>query len=96
MSGWDTGSSDEVELSKQVLTPTMLRLGSLEIETTYLGGNHTGQATWILWNAKEPHLIGLLRKSELGYVFEQTTSQGVMVHRDVSFNRVRRALETGR
>lgn len=96
MSSWDTSPSGEVELSRQVLMPAVIKVGDRDIETTFLGGNDVGQPTWVLWNAEEPYLIGLLRKSEMGYIFEQRTSQGVMVHQDVSFKRVQRALLSGR
>lgn len=96
MNNWDPSPSTEVELSRQELVPAMIQIGELEIETTFLGGNSSGQPTWVLWNANEPYLIGLLRKSEMGYIFEQRTSQGVMMHRDVSFKRVQRALLSGR
>lgn len=87
--------SGEVVLSKQPMVPTMHRFGGRDIETTYLGDNAFGQPTWVLWNPEEPYLIGVLRQGQIGYTFEQRTSQGVMLHEDVSFKRVQRALISG-
>ncbi len=85
----DTGS---VALSKNKLMPVVQRIGSRNIEITYLGKNSEGLPTWIMWNAAEPHLIGLLRQGRMGYHFEQRTSSGVMLHENISLSRVQRAL----
>ena len=91
----EQSGSGEVVLSRQVMVPTVLRIGNRDIETTFLGNNAFGQPTWVLWNPEEPYLIGMLRQGQIGYTFEQRTSQGVMLHEDVSFKRVQRALLSG-
>jgi len=95
MSEMEQSGSGEVVLSRQVMVPTVLRIGNRDIETTFLGNNAFGQPTWVLWNPEEPYLIGMLRQGQIGYTFEQRTSQGVMLHEDVSFKRVQRALLSG-
>lgn len=85
----------EVTLSKRPMVPIMQKIGGRDIESTFLGDNAFGQPTWVLWNPREPYLIGILRQGQLGYTFEQRTSHGVMLHEDVSFKRVQRALVTG-
>ena len=85
----------EVVLPDQQLVPTILRIGNRDIESTFLGENAFGEPTWVLWNAETPYLVGLLRRGQLGYTFEQRTSHGVMLHEDVSFRRVQAALTSG-
>ncbi|MBO1901751.1 hypothetical protein J4H92_07265 [Leucobacter weissii] len=87
--------SNEITLSTRALVPTLHRIGNREIEATFLGNNTHGQPTWVLWNADEPYLIGVLRQGKMGFTFEQRTSAGVEIHEDVSFKRVRRALDRG-
>lgn len=72
--------------------PSMQRIGARDIEITFLGPNAQGQPTWVMWNASEPHLIGLLSQGRIGYHFEQRTSSGVFVHENISLARVQRAL----
>ncbi len=72
--------------------PGVQRIGSRDIEITFLGENARGQATWILWNASEPHFIGILSKAPMGYNFEQRTSTGVLLHENISLTRLQRAL----
>jgi len=108
MSGWDQSQSNqgaepaqsrdsaEVVLSKQQYVPVMMKVGDREIESTFMGDNAFGEPTWMLWNPEMPYLIGLLRQGQIGYTFEQRTSEGVMLHEDVSFRRVQAALTTGR
>ncbi len=81
-----------VALSTDVLVPSVQRIGRHDIEITFLGNNAYGQPTWIMWNASDPHLIGMLSQSRMGYHFEQRTSSGVLVHENISLNRVQRAL----
>lgn len=95
MSEREQSDSGEVVLSKQEMVPAIIRVGGREIETTFLGENAFGQPTWVMWNPEEPYLIGLLRQGQLGYTFEQRTSQGVLLHEDVSFKRVQKALLSG-
>ena len=95
MSETEQSGSGEVVLSRQEMVPAIIRVGNREIETTFLGDNALGQPTWLMWTPEEPYLIGLLRQGQLGYTFEQRTSQGVMLHEDVSFKRVQRALLSG-
>lgn len=95
MSEQGNSEAGEVVLSKQAMVPIVHRIGGRDIETTFLGDNAFGQPTWVLWNSEEPYLIGLLRQGQIGYTFEQRTSQGVMLHEDVSFKRVQRALISG-
>ncbi|MBK0417759.1 hypothetical protein JD276_01740 [Leucobacter sp. CSA1] len=81
-----------VVLSTQRMVPTVQRFGDRDIEVTFLGNNTFGQPTWILWNAREPYLIGILRQGRIGFTFEQRTSQGVMLHEDISLTRLQRAI----
>ena len=81
-----------VALSTERLTPRIQKIGSQEIEITFLGPNAAGQPTWIMWNANEPFLIGMLSQGKMGYHFEQRTSSGVQKLENISLNRVRRAL----
>lgn len=67
-----------------LLVPKIERIGQRDIEVTYLGVNSSAEATWILWNASEPELIGLLRQSDKGFVFEQRTSVGSLMHNNLS------------
>lgn len=76
----------------QRLVPVKHRLGEREIEVTFLGNNSSGEPTWILWNATEPLLIGVLRQGKIGYTFEQRTSAGAMVYENLSQPRVQRML----
>jgi len=84
--------SGDVTLSTRAMVPSMQRVGNREIEVTYLGNNTQGRPTWILWNASEPYLIGMLIQGKLGFNFEQRTDQGVMLHENISLQRVQRAL----
>jgi len=79
-------------LSTRAMVPTVQRFGSREIEITFLGNNTHGQPTWILWNPREPYLIGLLRQGKLGFTFEQRTDHGVMLHEGISLARLQRAI----
>ena len=81
-----------VALSTERLTPHIQRIGTQEIEVTFLGPNIHGQPTWIMWNSKEPHLIGMLSQGKMGYHFEQRTGRGVQRLENISLNRVQRAL----
>lgn len=92
MSEMQQTRNGSVALSKDVLVPTVQRIGRNDIEITYLGTNSAGQATWIMWNADDPHLIGMLSQGKMGYHFEQRTSTGVMLHENISLSRVQRAL----
>lgn len=84
--------SDNVTLSTRAMVPSVQRVGSREIEITFLGNNTKGQPTWVLWNPLEPYLIGMLIQGKLGFHFEQRTGQGVMLHENISLQRVQRAL----
>lgn len=84
--------SGDVTLSTRALVPSMQRIGNREIEFTYLGNNSKGQPTWVLWNPLEPLLIGMLCQGKLGFTFEQRTDHGVMLHENISLQRVQRAL----
>ncbi len=86
--------SDSLEpiFGTQRLVPVLQRMGDREIEVTFLGDNARGEPTWVLWNPKEPLLIGVLRQGDLGYTFEQRTSVGPMVHENLSGQRVQRML----
>lgn len=86
-----TGSAI-VALSTDRLMPRVQRIGDRDIEITFLGPNANGLPTWIMWNADEPHLIGMLSQGKIGYNFEQRTSSGVLVHEGITLNRVQRAL----
>ncbi|MBC9943848.1 hypothetical protein ICL81_04815 [Leucobacter sp. cx-328] len=79
-------------LSTDRLQPRIQRIGSQDIEITFLGPNTNGQPTWIMWNANEPHLIGMLMQGKMGYHFEQRTSVGVDRFENMSLNRVQRVL----
>ena len=81
-----------VVLSTQRMVPRMQRIGNREIEITFLGNNSLGQPTWILWNPDEPYLIGVLSQGKLGFTFEQSTDQGVMLLEDISLRRLQRAI----
>lgn len=84
--------SRDVTLSTRAMVPSVQRVGDREIEITYLGNNTYGQPTWVLWNPLEPFLIGMLIQGKLGFNFEQRTDQGVMLHENISLQRVQRAL----
>lgn len=84
--------SDEVTLSTRAMVPSVQRIGNREIEITFLGNNAQGQPTWLLWNPLEPYLVGMLVQGKLGFTFEQRTGQGVMLHENISLQRVQRAL----
>ncbi|NLB46389.1 MAG: hypothetical protein GX814_01310 [Microbacteriaceae bacterium] len=84
--------SGEVTLSTRAMVPSMQRVGNREIEVTFLGNNTHGQPTWVLWNPNEPYLIGMLIQGKLGFDFEQRTDSGVMLHENISLQRVQRAL----
>lgn len=84
--------SNDVTLSTRAMVPSTQRVGSREIEVTFLGNNTHGQPTWLLWNPLEPYLIGMLVQGKLGFNFEQRTDQGVMLHENISLQRVQRAL----
>lgn len=79
-------------LPTQSLVPHIQQFGEREIEVTYLGENTHGRPTWIMWNPREPHLIGLLTQGRLGFDFEQRTSDGVFFHENISLTRLNRAL----
>ena len=81
-----------VALSTDRLIPHVQRIGQQEIEFTFLGPNRQGQPTWIMWNANEPFLIGMLSQGKMGYHFEQRTGEGVQRLENISLNRVQRAL----
>jgi len=87
----ETGTGG-VTLSHDVLMPSVQRIGGREIEITFLGRNAQGQLTWILWNASDPYLIGMLCQGKMGFNFEQRTTSGVMLHENITLNRVQRAL----
>lgn len=84
--------SDDVTLSTRAMVPSVQRVGNRQIEITYLGNNTHGQPTWVLWNPLEPYLIGMLIQGKLGFNFEQRTGQGIMLHENISLQRVQRAL----
>ena len=84
--------SSDVKLSTRAMVPSMQRVGDRNIEVTFLGNNTHGQPTWLLWNPLEPFLIGMLVQGKLGFNFEQRTDQGVMLHENISLQRVQRAL----
>lgn len=92
MSEMQQGASGGVALLRDTLMPSVQRIGNRDIEITFLGTNAFGQPTWIMWNASEPHLIGMLCQGKMGYNFEQRTSSGVMLHENISLSRVQRAL----
>ena len=84
--------SGDVTLSTRAMVPSVQRVGNREIEITFLGNNTHWQPTWVLWNPLEPYLIGMLIQGKLGFNFEQRTDQGVMLHENISLQRVQRAL----
>ncbi|MBL3686264.1 hypothetical protein D3248_04760 [Leucobacter zeae] len=92
MSEVQQSSKGGVALSRDALSPDVQLIGSREIEVTFLGTNAYGQPTWIMWNASEPYLIGMLSQGKMGYHFEQRTSSGVLLHENISLSRVQRAL----
>lgn len=79
-------------LTTRAMVPEVQRVGTRDIEITFLGNNTFGEPTWVLWNPAEPFLIGVLRQGKLGFTFEQRTSQGVMIHEGISLSRIQRAL----
>ncbi|WP_427870797.1 hypothetical protein [Leucobacter luti] len=92
MSKLQQSGNGDVALSRETLAPSVQRIGGRDIEITFLGRNAAGQPTWIMWNAAEPYLIGMLCQGKMGYHFEQRTSSGVLVHENISLSRVHRAL----
>ena len=92
MSEMQQTGNGSVALSTDALVPSVQRIGGRDIEITFLGTNASGQPTWIMWNASDPHLIGMLSQGKMGYHFEQRTSSGVLVHENISLGRVQRAL----
>lgn len=84
--------SSGVTLTTRAMVPSLQQVGNRNIEITYLGNNAKGQPTWIMWNATEPYLIGMLCQGKLGFTFEQRTDHGVMFHENISLQRVQRAL----
>lgn len=84
--------NDVVALSTERLMPTVQRIGARDIEFTFLGPNSDGQPTWVMWNANEPYLIGVLRQGKIGYTFEQRTTDGPLLLEGISLQRVQRAL----
>lgn len=92
MSEMQQPGNGSVALSTDRLMPSVQRIGNRDIEVTFLGKNSSGMPTWIMWNATEPHLIGMLCQGRMGYNFEQSTSSGVMLHENISLSRVQRAL----
>ena len=92
MSNAQSDGALEPIFGTQRLVPVKERLGDREIEVTFLGNNANGEPTWILWNAREPLLIGVLRQGKIGYTFEQRTSVGPMIHENLSKPRVQRML----
>ncbi|MFA5606135.1 MAG: hypothetical protein WDA07_02920 [Leucobacter sp.] len=92
MSEMQQTGAGSVALSTERLMPSVQRFGGREIEITFLGPNQYGQPTWVMWNPTEPYLIGLLSQGRIGYHFEQRTDSGVLVHENISLQRVQRAL----
>ena len=92
MSEMQQADNGGVVLSTQRMVPTVQRFGNRSIEITFLGNNTHGQPTWILWNPSEPYLIGVLSQGKIGFRFEQSTDQGVMLHEDISLRRLQRAI----
>lgn len=92
MSEMQHTSNGAVGLPTRRMVPMVQQFGKREIEMTFLGNNSHGQPTWILWNPAEPYLIGVLSQGKIGFNFEQSTSQGVMLHEGISLSRVQRAL----
>lgn len=84
--------NDVVALSTERLMPSVQRIGAREIEFTFLGPNSAGQPTWVMWNAEDPYLIGMLSQGKIGYTFEQRTTDGPMLLEGISLQRVQRAL----
>ncbi|PRI11394.1 hypothetical protein [Leucobacter massiliensis] len=93
MNEMQQAGNGSVALSRETLTPSVQRIGGRDIEITFLGNNSRGLPTWIMWNADEPYLIGMLCQGRMGYHFEQRTSSGTMLHENISLSRVQRALE---
>ena len=87
-----TQQTGELSLSRREMVPATQRVGARELEVTFLGNNTQGHPTWILWNPQEPYLIGVLIQGTLGFNFEQRTDQGVLLHENVSLQRLQRAL----
>lgn len=87
-----TGVQETAPLPTERMVPQVQTMGNRDIEVTFLGLNTHGKPTWILWNPREPHLIGLLTQGTLGYNFEQRTSAGVFLHENISLNRLNKAL----
>ncbi|MBB4071159.1 hypothetical protein EII31_06715 [Leucobacter sp. OH2974_COT-288] len=83
-------NSGQVEpiFATEMLVPQVQRIGNRDIEVTYLGTNTFGESTWILWNAQEPTLIGMLRQADGKFTFEQRTSVGAMQHSDLTREKV--------
>lgn len=92
MSELQQTGNDVVALSSERLMPVVQRIGARDIEITFLGPNAHGQPTWVMWNASEPYLIGMLSQGKIGYTFEQRTTEGASVLEGISLNRVQRAL----
>ncbi|WP_336658960.1 hypothetical protein [Leucobacter sp. USHLN153] len=92
MSELQQTENGSVALSRNQLMPDVQRIGTRQIEITYLGKNADGLPTWIMWNADEPMFIGMLRQGKMGYHFEQRTSSGVLLLENISLSRVQRAL----
>lgn len=90
-------SSGAIEpiFSTRTLVPTVQRIGEKAVEVTYLGVNVAGEPTWILWDAKDPFMIGMLSQGKMGYTFEQRTTMGPMVHSNLSTHSVQRMLGSG-
>lgn len=86
------GNQLEPLFDTELLVPTKQKVGDREIEVTYIGSASAEEPTWILWNADEPYLIGMVRQSNLGYTFEQRTSVGPLVHKNLSGQNVHRIL----
>ncbi|MDO4241959.1 MAG: hypothetical protein Q4C71_05450 [Microbacteriaceae bacterium] len=78
------GEVQPVFSTDSVLVPRVHNLNGHAVEVTYLGRSTDSKNTWILWNAQEPFLIGLLRQGKMGYVFEQRTSAGPILHENLA------------
>lgn len=85
-------ATGKVTLSTRILAPSVQRIGARDIETTFLGNDTYGQPTWVLWSAETPYLIGMLKQADIGFTFEQRTDQGVLIHENISFRRLQRAI----
>lgn len=92
----DNKSPGAVEpiFAQRMLVPTYHRIGERELEVTFLGKNAYGEDTWLLWNHSEPRLMGMLRQGEDSFTFEQRTSEGPLIHSDLSRQRVQKMLES--